>query len=268
MAKDNRITALYERLSRDDEMQGESNSITNQKKYLEDYAVQHGFGNIQHFSDDGYSGTNFNRPAFNSLLTEIEAGRVGTVIVKDMSRFGRNYLQVGFYTEMMFPKKNVRFIAVNNGVDSANPADNDFTPFLNIMNEWYAKDTSKKIKAVFKAKMRDGKRVSGAVPYGYYRKPEDKQTFLYVEPDIRIQRVHKRAIERFGRRVLEGGDMYESHMKFLKDNRSYEEDGSPNMREQKEWMTNMSCVKIELDGATDLESNADIIVNNWSGIVE
>lgn len=180
MAKDNRITALYERLSRDDEMQGESNSITNQKKYLEDYAVQHGFGNIQHFSDDGYSGTNFNRPAFNSLLTEIEAGRVGTVIVKDMSRFGRNYLQVGFYTEMMFPKKNVRFIAANNGVDSANPADNDFTPFLNIMNEWYAKDTSKKIKAVFKAKMRDGKRVSGAVPYGYYRKPEDKQT-LYVD---------------------------------------------------------------------------------------
>lgn len=180
MAKDNRITALYERLSRDDEMQGESNSITNQKKYLEDYAVQHGFGNIQHFSDDGYSGTNLNRPAFNSLLTEIEAGRVGTVIVKDMSRFGRNYLQVGFYTEMMFPKKNVRFIAVNNGVDSANPADDDFTPFLNIMNEWYAKDTSKKIKAVFKAKMRDGKRVSGAVPYGYYRKPEDKQT-LYVD---------------------------------------------------------------------------------------
>ena len=180
MAKDNRITALYERLSRDDEMQGESNSITNQKKYLEDYAVQHGFGNIQHFSDDGYSGTSLNRPAFNSLLTEIEAGRVGTVIVKDMSRFGRNYLQVGFYTEMMFPKKNVRFIAVNNGVDSVNPADNDFTPFLNIMNEWYAKDTSKKIKAVFKAKMRDGKRVSGAAPYGYYRKPEDKQT-LYVD---------------------------------------------------------------------------------------
>ena len=102
------------------------------------------------------------------------------MIVKDMSRFGRNYLQVGFYTEMMFPKKNVRFIAVNNGVDSANPADNDFTPFLNIMNEWYAKDTSKKIKAVFKAKMRDGKRVSGAVPYGYCRKPEDKQT-LYVD---------------------------------------------------------------------------------------
>ena len=156
MAKDNRITALYERLSRDDEMQGESNSITNQKKYLEDYAVQHGFGNIQHFSDDGYSGTNFNRPAFNSLLTEIEAGRVGTVIVKDMSRFGRNYLQVGFYTEMMFPKKNVRFIAVNNGVDSANPAYNDFTPFLNIMNEWYAKDTSKKSRQCSRQKCETG----------------------------------------------------------------------------------------------------------------
>ena len=199
MAKDNRITALYERLSRDDEMQGESNSITNQKKYLEDYAVQHGFGNIQHFSDDGYSGTNFNRPAFNSLLAEIEAGRVGTVIVKDMSRFGRNYLQVGFYTEMMFPKKNVRFIAVNNGVDSANPADNDFTPFLNIMNEWYAKDTSKKIKAVFKAKMRDGKRVSGAAPYGYYRKPEDKQT-LYVDEASAsvVRRIFQLACDRMG----------------------------------------------------------------------
>lgn len=180
MAKDSRMTALYERLSRDDEIQGESNSITNQKQYLEDYAVQYGFPNIRHFSDDGYSGTNFNRPAFNELLAEIEAGRVGTVIVKDMSRFGRNYLQVGFYTEMMFPKKNVRFIAINNGVDSDNPADNDFTPFLNIMNEWYAKDTSKKIKTIFKARMRDGKRVSGAVPYGYYRKLDDKQT-LYVD---------------------------------------------------------------------------------------
>ena len=196
MAKDNRITALYERLSRDDEMQGESNSITNQKKYLEDYAVQHGFGNIQHFSDDGYSGTNFNRPAFNSLPTEIEAGRVGTVIVKDMSRFGRNYLQVGFYTEMMFPKKNVRFIAVNNGVDSANPADNDFTPFLNIMNEWYAKDTSKKIKAIFQSRMKSGKRCSGAIPYGYKHDPEDKNHLLVDEEAAKVVRkIYQLAIE-------------------------------------------------------------------------
>ena len=127
-----KIIVLYERLSREDENLGESYSISNQKKLLEDYCREKGWTRFRHFTDDGISGTTFNRPAFNSLLTEIEAGRVGTVIVKDMSRFGRNYLQVGFYTEMMFPKKNVRFIAVNNGVDSANPADNDFTPFLNI----------------------------------------------------------------------------------------------------------------------------------------
>ena len=176
MVKDNRITALYERLSRDDEMQGESNSITNQKKYLEDYAVQHGFGNIQHFSDDGYSGTNFNRPAFNSLLAEIEAGRVGTVIVKDMSRFGRNYLQVGFYTEMMFPKKNVRFIAVNKGVDSANPTDNDFTPFLNIMNEMYSKDIYKKVHSSYLLKAQKGEFTGCVAPFGYRKDPEDKTT--------------------------------------------------------------------------------------------
>ena len=148
-----KITALYERLSRDDEMQGESNSILNQKKYLEDYARQNGFTNLMHFTDDGYTGTNFNRPGFNALLAEVEAGHVGCVIVKDMSRFGRNYLQVGFYTEIQFPNKGVRFIAINNNVDSANPMDNEFTPFLNIMNEWYAKDTSKKIKAIFKSRM-------------------------------------------------------------------------------------------------------------------
>ena len=149
MAKSNqgKITALYERLSRDDELQGESNSILNQKKYLEDYARKSGFNNIKHFTDDGYSGTNFNRPGFQSMIAEIEAGHIATVIVKDMSRFGRNYLEVGFYTEIQFPSKGVRFIAINNNVDSANPTDNDFTPFLNIMNEWYAKDTSNKIRA-------------------------------------------------------------------------------------------------------------------------
>ena len=176
-----KITALYERLSRDDELQGESNSILNQKKFLEDYAISHGFRNFRHFSDDGYTGTNFNRPGFTAMLSEIEAGNVGTVIVKDMSRFGRNYLQVGFYTEMVFPQKGVRYIAVNNSVDSNNPAENDFTPFLNIMNEWYAKDTSNKIRAVFKNRMEDGKRCSGSIPYGYNRVPGDKQT-LVVDP--------------------------------------------------------------------------------------
>ena len=128
-----KITALYERLSRDDEQAGESNSILNQKKYLEEYARQKGLRNIRHFYDDGYSGTNFNRPGFTALLEEIEAGRVDTLVVKDLSRFGRNYLQVGYYTEIVFPKKGVRFIAINNNVDSANPTENDFTPFLNIM---------------------------------------------------------------------------------------------------------------------------------------
>lgn len=183
-----KITALYERLSRDDEQAGESNSIQNQKKYLEEYARQHGLRNIRHFYDDGYSGTNFNRPGFAALLEEIEAGRVETLVVKDLSRFGRNYLQVGYYTEILFPKKGVRFIAVNNNVDSATPQDNDFTPFLNIMNEWYAKDTSNKIKAIFKSRMKDGMRCSGSIPYGYKRKPDDKQTLIVDEPAAEIVR--------------------------------------------------------------------------------
>ncbi len=183
-----KITALYERLSRDDEQAGESNSIQNQKKYLEEYARQHGLRNIRHFYDDGYSGTNFNRPGFAALLEEIEAGRVETLVVKDLSRFGRNYLQVGYYTEILFPKKGVRFIAVNNNVDSAAPQDNDFTPFLNIMNEWYAKDTSNKIKAIFKSRMKDGMRCSGSIPYGYKRKPDDKQTLIVDKPAAEVVR--------------------------------------------------------------------------------
>lgn len=176
-----KITALYERLSRDDELQGESNSILNQKKYLEDYARSKGLTNIRHFTDDGYSGTNFNRPGFTALLEEVKAGNVSVICVKDMSRFGRNYLQVGYYTEILFPDKGVRFIAINNNIDSDNPTENEFTPFLNIMSEWYAKDTSKKIKAVFRNHMEQGLRCSGAIPYGYTRKLDDKQT-LYVDP--------------------------------------------------------------------------------------
>ena len=183
-----KITALYERLSRDDEQAGESNSIQNQKKYLEEYARQHGLRNIRHYYDDGYSGTNFNRPGFAALLEEIEAGRVETLVVKDLSRFGRNYLQVGYYTEILFPKKGVRFIAINNNVDSATPQDNDFTPFLNIMNEWYAKDTSNKIKAIFKSRMKDGMRCSGSIPYGYKREPDDKQTLIVDEPAAEVVR--------------------------------------------------------------------------------
>ena len=183
-----KITALYERLSRDDEQAGESNSILNQKKYLEEYARQKGMRNIRHFCDDGYSGVSFNRPGFAALLEEIEAGRVENLLVKGLSRLGRNYLQVGYYTEILFPKKGVRFIAVNNNVDSANPTDNDFTPFLNIMNEYYAKDTSNKIKAVFKSRMKDGLRCSGSIPYGYKRTNGDKQTLVVDEAAAKIVR--------------------------------------------------------------------------------
>jgi len=191
-----KITALYERLSRDDELQGESNSITNQKKYLEDYAKAKGFRNLRHFTDDGYSGTNFNRPGFTALLEEVKAGNVGIICIKDMSRIGRNYLQVGYYTEILFPDKGVRFIAVNNNIDSNNPTENEFTPFLNIMNEWYAKDTSRKIKAVFRNRMEHGLRCSGAIPYGYYRKPGDKQQ-LYVDAEAAevVRRIFSLAAE-------------------------------------------------------------------------
>lgn len=183
-----RYTALYERLSRDDNLKGESNSITNQKAYLERYAQSNGFEHFRHFTDDGISGVTFNRPGVQEMLSEIEAGNIDTVIVKDMSRFGRNYLQVGFYTEIMFPEKGVRFIAVNNNIDSASPTDNDFTPFLNIMNEWYAKDTSKKIRSIFRARMKDGKRCSGSIPYGYKRAPDDKQLLIIDEPAAEVVR--------------------------------------------------------------------------------
>ena len=128
-----KITALYPRLSHEDELQGESNSISNQKRILETYAKQNGFSNLRWYTDDGYSGANFQRPGFQSMLADIEAGKVATVIVKDMSRLGRNYLQVGMYTEMIFPQKGVRFIAINDGVDSAQ-GDNDFAPLRNIFN--------------------------------------------------------------------------------------------------------------------------------------
>lgn len=191
-----KITALYERLSRDDELQGESNSITNQKHFLEDYARKNGFVNIRHFTDDGVSGTTFDREGFQSMIAEVEAGNVAVIIVKDMSRFGRDYLKVGFYTEVMFKEKGVRFIAINNGIDSSNQQDSDFTPFLNIMNEWYARDSSRKIQAIFKARMQEGKRVSPSVPYGYRRDPDDKQHLIIdPEPAAVVRRIFKLILE-------------------------------------------------------------------------
>ena len=176
-----KITALYCRLSRDDELQGDSNSIIHQKGILQKYAEDNGFSNLQFFVDDGYSGTNFNRPDWIRLMALVDDGQVGTIIVKDMSRLGRDYLQVGMYTEVKFPNADIRFIAVNNGVDSENGQDSDFTPFLNIINEWYAKDTSKKIRAVFKAKADSGKPLTTNPPYGYLKDPEDKNHWIVDE---------------------------------------------------------------------------------------
>ena len=140
--KENLITALYERLSRDDDLDGESNSIVNQKLYLQNYADEHGFTNCKHYTDDGWSGGNFDRPGWKSLIADVEAGKVGVILAKDMSRIGRNYLETGFYTEVVFRKHNVRFIAIANGVDNDHPETGEFVPFLNIMNEWYLKDQS------------------------------------------------------------------------------------------------------------------------------
>lgn len=183
-----RITALYCRLSRDDELQGDSNSICNQKCMLKKFADDNGFRNTEFFVDDGYSGTTFDRPDWKRLITLAENDAVGTIIVKDMSRLGRNYLKVGYYTEVMFPEMNIRFIAVNNGVDSESQDDSEFTPFLNIINEWYAKDTSKKIRAVFKAKGQSGKPLSFNPPYGYLKSPDDKDQWIVDEKAAEIVR--------------------------------------------------------------------------------
>lgn len=180
---DTDITALYERLSRDDDQQGDSNSILHQKAMLEKFARENHFRNIRHFTDDGYSGTNFNRPDWQRMIAMVDAGQISTVIVKDMSRIGRNYLEVGMYTDIKFPNSNVRFIAVNNGVDSANQQENDFTPFLNIINEFYVKDTSKKIRAVMKNKGESGEYLCTNPPYGYRKDPENPKKHWLVDEE-------------------------------------------------------------------------------------
>ena len=179
------LTALYCRLSRDDELQGDSNSIINQKKILQKYALEHGYTNFRFYIDDGISGTTFNRPGFQEMIADVEAGIVKRVIIKDMSRFGRDYLQVGMYTEIMFPEHDVHFIAVNDGVDSTK-GDNEFTPFRNIINEWYAKDTSKKIRAVMRVKGNAGEHLTVNPIYGYMKSPEDKKQWIRDEDAAQV----------------------------------------------------------------------------------
>lgn len=201
-AENEKITALYERLSRDDEMVGDSNSIVNQKKMLEDYAKQNGYTNIEHFTDDGYSGGSFDRPDWKRMVAGIEDGSIGTVIVKDMSRIGRDYLQVGFYTEVMFKEKEVHFIAIANGVDNQKRESSEFAPFLNIMNEWYIRDSSRKVTTVLRARGMEGKHTTNNAIYDYRKSEEDKNQWVIDEEAAEV-------VRRMYRMSLEGKGPYE-----------------------------------------------------------
>ena len=191
-----KITLLYERLSRDDELQGESNSITNQKKLLEEYVHKNQISNFMHFTDDGISGTRFDRPAFQAMMQIVADDRADAVIVKDMSRLGRDYLKVGQYMELL-RQKGVQLIAINDGVDSFN-GDDDFTPFRNIMNEWYARDTSKKIRSTFKTKGMSGKHVTGTVIYGYLWDEKKEHWIIDEEAAEVVRRIFRMCIDGMG----------------------------------------------------------------------
>ena len=194
-----KITALYERLSRDDDLTGDSNSILNQKAYLENYAAQRGYTNIAHYTDDGWSGGNFERPDWKRMIADIEAGKVCRVIVKDMSRAGRDYLQTGFYTEVFFRQHGVHFIAIANGVDSEDQNSNEFAPFLNIMNEWYLRDQSRKVSAAYKIKGTSGKHTSTHAIYGYKKDPENKDHWIIDEEAATVvKRIFHLALEGYG----------------------------------------------------------------------
>lgn len=193
------ITALYERLSRDDDQQGESNSIVNQKAYLNSYAADHGFSNCRHYTDDGYSGGNFERPGWKQLIADIDAGLVTTVIAKDLSRIGRDYIQTGFYTEVYFRRKGVRFIAVGNGVDTANPISSEFAPFMNVLNEMYLREQSKKMRTFFQQRGNSGLPTNTLCVYGYRKDPDNKNHWLVDEEAAAVvKRIFRLAIDCHG----------------------------------------------------------------------
>ena len=195
------ITALYCRLSRDDGAEGESNSIANQKKLLAKYAKEHGFTNTKFYVDDGYTGTNFNRPGFQQMLEDMEMGYISTVIVKDSSRFGRNYLEVGQYTDYYFPEHNIRFIAINDCIDSDNGED-DFSAFRNVMNEMYAKDISRKVRSSHRLRGNAGEPLAPP-PYGYVKDPENKKKWI-IDTDAAevVQRIFRLCIEGNGNETI------------------------------------------------------------------
>ncbi|MBQ8613045.1 MAG: recombinase family protein [Ruminiclostridium sp.] len=191
----NKITALYCRLSNDDDLQGESNSITNQKAILLKYAEDNRFPNPQFYIDDGYSGTNFQRPDFMRMITDMENGKIGTIITKDLSRLGRDYLKTGEYIELIFPDYDIRYIAINDNVDTAK-SENEMMVFRNVFNDFYAKDTSKKVRAVFKAKGLLGKPLATLPPYGYVKSEQDKNIWLVDEEAAAVvKRIFKLCID-------------------------------------------------------------------------
>ena len=173
----NRNAALYMRLSRDDETYGDSVSIETQRSILHSYASEHGLHVVDEYIDDGWSGTNFDRPGFKRMINDIEAGSVNCVVTKDLSRFGREHVMMGYYLEFFFPEKHVRYIAVSEGEDTEKGL-SDFVPFKNLFNEWYAKDTSRKVKAAFRAKFAAGQRVSSCAPIGYKKDPTNKNRLI------------------------------------------------------------------------------------------
>lgn len=203
MNRTEKITALYERLSHDDEQIGDSNSIVNQKAMLESYAAQHGFTNTVHYTDDGWSGANFERPSWKQLIADIEAGTVGCVIAKDMSRIGRDYLQTGFYTEVLFRQREVRFIAISNGVDSDDQSSGEFAPFINIMSEWYVRDCSRKQKAQYQVRGKSGKPTTNNIPYGFKKDPDEKHHWLIDEEAAEVvRRIFRLSVEGKGTQTI------------------------------------------------------------------
>ncbi len=193
------ITALYERLSRDDDQQGDSNSIVNQKSYLTTYAADHGFAHCRHYTDDGFSGGNFERPGWKQLIADIDAGLVGVVIAKDLSRVGRDYIQTGFYTEVYFRRKGVRFIAIGNGVDTVNPISSEFAPFMNMLNEMYLREQSKKMRTFFRQRGNSGIPTNTLCVYGYRKDPADKNHWLVDdEAAAVVRRIYQPAIDCHG----------------------------------------------------------------------
>ena len=199
LSKEEKLTALYCRLSRDDGTSNESMSIDTQKTMLSEFAAKMGFKNMRFYVDDGYSGTNFDRPGFKLLVNDIEEGLIGTVITKDLSRLGRNYLETGTYIEIFFPKHDVRYIAINDGVDSIDREKMDITPFHNIINSLYARDASRKIKSAIRARRTSGKYMASSAPYGYIKDPEDHNHLIVDEPRAEnVRRIFNMVLEGHG----------------------------------------------------------------------